>query len=89
MPHLFGWDTINPKVGGKDRTETDQSHLGGVGAAVQHLGTSGPVTSLLKDLRARTTGTGFSRSLLGSSAARFGICVSFVTRKIETAELRG
>ena len=30
MPHLFGWSSINPKVrGGKDRTETDQSHLGG------------------------------------------------------------
>lgn len=42
MPHLFGWGTINPKVGGKDRTETAQSHLGGVGAGLSlgrlHLG---------------------------------------------------
>lgn len=42
MPHLFGWGTINPKVGGKDRTETDKSHLGGVGAGLSlgrlHLG---------------------------------------------------
>lgn len=35
MPHLFGWSTINPKVRGKDRTERDQSHLGGgVGAGL-------------------------------------------------------
>lgn len=52
MPHLFGWDTINPKVGGKERTEADQSHSGGVGGAAASV----PVSSLLPwDLRALTT----------------------------------
>lgn len=52
MPHLFGWDTINPKVGGKERSEADQSHSGGVSGAAASV----PVSSLLPgDLRAVTT----------------------------------